>query len=103
MVIAERVGHESTGLIQTVYSHLMPDYEDRTRQVIDDARAAEAGPRLGCGCPTAAAKNCIYDHGRRAYDHGGRAGYSPPLDKWRRSLCTSEWYTRSATPQGGTA
>jgi hypothetical protein len=26
-------------------------------------------------------QNWIYDHDGRAYDHGGRAGYSPPLDR----------------------
>src|SRR5919112_6799837 len=61
------------------------------------------GPTTRVWMSDRSCQNCVYDHGRRAYDHGGRAGYSPPLDRWRRSLCTSEWYTISATPKGGTA
>ena len=101
-MIAERVGHESTSLIQTDYSTSC-----RTTKIAPGRSSTTRGLRKRA--PTRvwifdrSCQKCIYDHGRRAYDHGGRAGYSPPLDRWRRSLCTSEWYTRSATPQGGTA
>jgi hypothetical protein len=45
----------------------MPDYEDRIRQVIDDAQTAEAAPPdSGVDVRTQLPKS-IYDHGSGAY------------------------------------
>jgi hypothetical protein len=81
VVIAERVGHESTSLIQTVsppHAGLRRSHPAGHRR----RRAAEAAPPdSGVDVRPQLPKKAFYDHGREAYDHGGRAGYSPPLDR----------------------
>ena len=61
--------------------HLMPDYEDRTRQVIDDARAAE-GPGAAAGgrekYPQAAAERC--GGGPRRANTYTRHRFAPAVD-----------------------
>jgi integrase len=37
IAVAERLGHDDGGMVLRVYGHLMPDSEDRTRKVVDDA------------------------------------------------------------------
>lgn len=37
VAVAERLGHESAALVLSVYGHLVPDSEDRTRKAIDGA------------------------------------------------------------------
>jgi len=37
VAVAERLGHRNAQLVVTVYGHLMPDSEDRTRTAIDSA------------------------------------------------------------------
>ena len=37
VAVAERLGHENATLVLTVYGHLLPDGEDRTRKAIDSA------------------------------------------------------------------
>ena len=103
MVIAERVGHESTSLIQTVYSTLMPEYEDRIRQVIDDGglRKRPHPTWVWMSDRSCRKKHFMTMAGRLTTMEVERDTRLPSIG--RRSLCTSEWYTRSATPQGGTA
>ncbi|MDP9459336.1 MAG: site-specific integrase [Actinomycetota bacterium] len=40
VAVAERLGHENATLVTTVYGHLMPDSEDRTRRAVDEAWSA---------------------------------------------------------------
>jgi integrase len=47
--IAERLGHVDAQLVLTTYGHLMPDQEDRTRRVIDEAWSAPADGRIETG------------------------------------------------------
>ena len=80
----------------------MPDYKDRTRKVIDDARAAKRAPDSGVDVRPQLPRNAFMTMA------GGLTTMEVERDTrlpstGRRSLCTSEWYTRSATPQGGTA
>jgi integrase len=37
VAVAERLGHEDAAMVLKVYAHLMPDSEDRTRRVVDEA------------------------------------------------------------------
>ena len=37
IAVAERLGHDDASMVLRVYGHLMPDSEDRTRRVVDDA------------------------------------------------------------------
>src|SRR5947209_3766841 len=37
VAVAERLGHENANLVLSVYGHLMPDSEDRTRRAVDAA------------------------------------------------------------------
>jgi hypothetical protein len=37
VAVAERLGHETAGLVLSTYGHLLPDSEDRTRRAIDAA------------------------------------------------------------------
>jgi integrase len=40
VAVAERLGHEDTGLVLSTYGHLMPESEDRTRRAVDAAWSA---------------------------------------------------------------
>ena len=81
MVIAERVGHGIDQLDPDRLLHLMSDYEDRTRQVIDDARAAE-GPGAAAGgrekYPQQAAERC--GGGPRRANTYTRHRFAPAVD-----------------------
>ncbi|MDP9459586.1 MAG: site-specific integrase [Actinomycetota bacterium] len=44
VAVAERLGHENATLVTTVYGHLMPDSEDRTRRAVDEAWCAITVP-----------------------------------------------------------
>jgi hypothetical protein len=101
MVIAERVGHESIDSIQTVYStscrttRIAPDRPTTTRGL------RKRAPDSGVDVPPQLPKNAFMTMA------GGLTTMEVERDNrlpstGRRSLCTSEWYTRSATPQGGT-
>lgn len=37
VAVAERLGHDDASLVLSVYGHLMPDSEDRTRKAVDAA------------------------------------------------------------------
>ena len=43
VAVAERLGHENATLVLTMYGHLLPDSEDRTRRAIDSAWTSD-GP-----------------------------------------------------------
>jgi hypothetical protein len=83
--------------------HLMPDYEDRIRQVIDDGglRKRPHPTRVWMSDRSCRKKHFMTMAGRLTTMEVERDTRLPSIG--RRSLCTSEWYTRSATPQGGTA
>jgi len=40
--VAERLGHENASLVLSTSSHLMPDSEERTRRVMDEAWGSRA-------------------------------------------------------------
>jgi len=40
VAVAERLGHENATLVLSVYGHLLPDSEDRTRRAVDEAWCA---------------------------------------------------------------
>jgi integrase len=42
VAVAERLGHENASLVLSTHGHLMPDSEDRTRRVVDEAWASGA-------------------------------------------------------------
>jgi integrase len=44
VAVAERLGHENASLVLSTYGHLMPDSEERTRRVIDEAWSAPDVP-----------------------------------------------------------
>lgn len=37
VAVAERLGHDNATMVLTVFGHLLPDSEDRTRRAVDDA------------------------------------------------------------------
>jgi integrase len=45
VAVAERLGHDSATLVLTTYGHLLPDSEERTRRVLDDAWRAPDVPQ----------------------------------------------------------
>ena len=47
VAVAERLGHDDASMVLRVYGHLMPDSEDRTRKVVDDAWLAGDSGGLG--------------------------------------------------------
>jgi hypothetical protein len=40
IAVAERLGHDDASMVLRVYGHLMPDSEDRTRRVVNNAWAS---------------------------------------------------------------
>jgi integrase len=51
IAVSERLGHESAALVLSVYGHLMPDSEERTRKAIDAAWSADSGAATAQGRP----------------------------------------------------
>jgi integrase len=51
VAVAERLGHENATLVLKTYGHLMPDSEDRTRRVVDEAWGAITVPSLSAASP----------------------------------------------------
>lgn len=44
--VAERLGHDDASLVLSVYGHLMPDSESRTRKAIDSAWNPDSADKL---------------------------------------------------------
>lgn len=49
--VSERLGHSDPGFTLRTYTHLMPDTEDKTRGIIDDAFLELGDPRSSAGAP----------------------------------------------------
>ena len=51
VAVAERLGHTNASLVVSVYGHLMPDSEDRTRRAMDAAWSGDSEPGTAQGRP----------------------------------------------------
>jgi integrase len=46
VAVAERLGHDDASLVLSVYGHLMPDSESRTRKAMDSAWNPDPADKL---------------------------------------------------------